>query len=261
LLRGVQGGSFLEKSPPGRRRLYKTGDLARWLPCGNIEIFGRMDQQIKVRGFRIEPGEIESLLLKHGTVKETVVLARNDDKGEKYLCAYIVSDSDPSIAELREFLARELPDYMVPSSFIKIHEIPVTPNGKIDRKALAKAEGAQLKLGSAYVAPETNIERTVVDTWKEILQLDQVGVEDNFFDLGGTSLKVIMTMSKLKVSLEREIPVVAMFRYPTVRSMAHFLSREDSVFKKRDRTEVRKKGRERLDQKRRIKSRVQETAR
>jgi amino acid adenylation domain-containing protein len=260
LLRGVQGDSFLEKSPPGHRRLYKTGDLARWLPCGNIEIFGRMDQQIKVRGFRIEPGEIESLLLKHGTVKETVVLAENDDKGEKFLCAYIVSGSDPSVSELREFLGRELPDYMIPSSFIKIDKIPVTPNGKIDRKAFSKAEGAQLKLGSVYVAPETGIEKAIVDTWKEVLQLDQVGVEDNFFDLGGTSLKVIMTMSKLKVLLEREIPVVAMFRYPTVRSMAHFLSREDSVFKKRDRTEVKKKGRERLNQKRHIKSRVQETA-
>jgi len=241
--------------------IYRTGDLARWLPCGNIEIFGRMDQQIKVRGFRIEPGEIESLLLKHGAVKEAVVLAGSDENNEKYLCAYIAADGDPSAVELREFLARELPDYMVPSSFIKVAEIPVTPNGKIDRKALLKAGGSQLKLGTVYVAPGTGIEKTIVETWKEVLSLDRVGVEDNFFDLGGTSLKVIMAMSKLNVLLGREVPVVAMFRYPTVRTMAVFLSREDGDFKKRDRGDVKKKGHRRLEQKRRIKSKVQEAAR
>jgi amino acid adenylation domain-containing protein len=247
--------------PAPHSTIYRTGDLARWLPCGNIEIFGRMDQQIKVRGFRIEPGEIESLLLKHGAVKEAVVVAGSDENNEKYLCAYIAADGDPSAVELREFLARELPDYMVPSSFIKVAEIPVTPNGKIDRKALLKAGGSQLKLGTVYVAPGTGIEKTIVETWKEVLSLDQVGVEDNFFDLGGTSLKVIMAMSKLNVLLGREVPVVAMFRYPTVRTMAVFLSREDGVFKRRDRGDVKKKGHRRLEQKRRIKSKGQEAAR
>ena len=151
----------------------------------------------------------------------------------------------------------ELPDYMIPSYFIKVEKIPVTPNGKIDRKALLKAGGAQLQVGSAYVAPENEIEKTIANTWKDMLKLDTVGVEDNFFDLGGTSLKLIMTVNRLKVLLDREIPVVSMFRYPTVRSMASWLSREDSAPRRLDRTNIKKKGRERLSQKRRLKSGAQ----
>ncbi|MCK5055305.1 MAG: non-ribosomal peptide synthetase, partial [Candidatus Aminicenantes bacterium] len=170
--------------------LYKTGDLARWLPDGNIEYLGRMDFQVKIRGFRIELGEIESRLLSHEKIKETVVIAREDAAGDKYLCAYIVAQNPDHVgADLRQYLARTLPDYMIPSYFIQIEELPLTPTGKIDRKVLPSP---QVKTGREYTAPRNEIEAKLAKIWAGVLDLDEaaVGIDDNFFESGGHSLKI-----------------------------------------------------------------------
>ncbi|HLP59674.1 MAG TPA: amino acid adenylation domain-containing protein, partial [Candidatus Deferrimicrobium sp.] len=172
---------------------YKTGDLARWLPDGNIEFLGRIDHQVKIRGFRIELGEIESRLLKHGKIKEAVVLAKEDSSGDKYLAAYFVSDIELSDTELTEYLLKDLPDYMMPLHFVRLEKIPLTPSGKMDRKALPAPKVKEI---AAYVAPRNEIEMKLAEIWAGILgrnlALDRIGIDDNFFQLGGHSLKATM---------------------------------------------------------------------
>jgi acyl-coenzyme A synthetase/AMP-(fatty) acid ligase len=157
---------------PGER-MYKTGDLARWLPDGNIEYLGRLDNQVKVRGFRIEMGEIESELLRHEDIKEAVVAARDDKEGTKYLCAYLVSEKELPVADLRNHMAQNLPEYMIPSYFIRLEQIPLTPNGKVDRGALPGPEG-DINTGREYVAPTNEIEESLVSIWKEVLGVDRI---------------------------------------------------------------------------------------
>jgi len=249
-------GRFLQKEPLGS--FYRTGDLARWLPDGNIEFLGRMDSQVKIRGFRIEPGEIEACLKKHADIKETAVLPIQETSGDSYLSAYIVTDNSLDIPQLREYLGAHLPEYMIPSDYIRVEAMPLTPSGKIDRKALLTVKGVRLQLGAAYAyqAPQSDLEKTIAAVWQEVLKSDQVGLEDNFFDLGGTSLKSIMTISKLKTVLKRDMPVVTMFRYPTIRALANFLNRTEtaagSAPQTKDRTEIKQKGRELLMQKRNL---------
>jgi acyl-coenzyme A synthetase/AMP-(fatty) acid ligase len=207
-LRGVQGGGFLEKSPPGRRRhptawgpykkLYKTGDLARWLADGNIEFLGRIDQQVKIRGYRIEPGEIEHRLLDIHGVKEAVVIDRKaESTGEKYLCAYLVLETAGppgrlNRTELRDALSRELPGYMVPSYFVEIERIPMTPGGKLDRRCLPGPETSEA--GGEYTAPGNEMEERLVRVWTGVLG-KRVGIHDNFFELGGHSLNAAVVDS------------------------------------------------------------------
>lgn len=189
-------------------RLYKTGDLGRWLPDGTIEFFGRKDYQVKIRGFRIELGEIENKLVKHPAIKEAVVIDRLDGASNKYLCAYIVTDpqlanssaaadtaTTLSTAEIRAFLANELPEYMIPSFFVTLPHLPLNPNGKIDRKALPEPDG-QMEREVAYVAPETALEKALVSLWSEVLGGQQIGLDDNFFELGGDSIKAIQLIAK-----------------------------------------------------------------
>jgi amino acid adenylation domain-containing protein len=214
-----------------RTYILRTGDLARWLNDGNIEFLGRLDHQVKIRGNRIELGEIECYLLKHNQIKEAVVLVREEESTEKTLWAYIVSDREFEKGELRRFLAGDLPDYMIPAYFIRISRMPYTSSGKIDRKVLLKVEQLQSKPGSGYAAPGTDLEKVIAETWKDELKLDQVGIDDNFLDLGGTSLKIIRVMSRLKEYLKREIPVVTLFRYPTIRSLAEYLAQKQSPMK------------------------------
>jgi acyl-CoA synthetase (AMP-forming)/AMP-acid ligase II/acyl carrier protein len=202
--------------------IYRTGDLARWLPDGNIEFLGRMDHQVKIRGFRIELAEIEIQLQAHGHIREAVVLV-NGEGENKSLWAYIVSERELNVGELRKYLSLKLPGYMIPSHFVQVEKIILTPNGKIDRKALMKYEGRQLGAGGTYVAPAAGIEKTVADLWKEVLQLDKVGIHDNFFDLGGNSLNIIQLNNRLKEVLKREIPVALMFRYLTIGSFTKYL--------------------------------------
>jgi len=249
---------FIPVNQPGGEgfsRMYRTGDLAAWLPDGNIRFMGRLDHQVKIRGYRIEPGEIESRLNAHDAVRESVVLTRREEGngGELYLCAYIVANGDIEleIPALRTFLSVELPDYMIPSDFVRVEGIPLTPNGKIDRAALSRTEGTRLKRGGAFTAPATEMEIAVARTWKEVLKVDNVGTGDNFFDLGGTSLKIIKVVSLLKSELNRDFPVVAMFRYPTVGALAQYLSGEGSAAapRRRNRSGIKAKGRERAQMK------------
>jgi len=226
LLWGVQGGGFLEKSPPGRRRLklYKTGDLARWQSDGNIEFLGRIDTQIKIRGFRIEPGEIEGILLKNNKIKEAVVAARKDKNGDKYLCAYIVSDKKFEVTELREYLTKELPGYMIPSFFVQLEKMPLTANGKVNQEALEMVEITTAKQ-DGYVGPENETQEQLMKIWAEVLLLEEsgIGIDANFFELGGNSLNIIQVNNKIKEVFQEELEVVTLFSYPTIRSLAGYL--------------------------------------
>ena len=171
-------------------RMYKTGDLVRWLPDGNIEYLGRLDHQVKVRGFRIELGEIEAVLREHPAVRETVVVARKDASGEKSLVAYLVPHAmqQPTLGDLRAHVRQKLPNYMVPSAFVLLESLPITPNGKVDRRALPSPEERRLQTAHEYEAPRTPLQRDLAAIWAEVLRLDRVGIHDNFFELGGHSL-------------------------------------------------------------------------
>ena len=204
-------------------KLYKTGDLARWLPDGNIEFLGRVDSQIKLRGYRIELGEIENWLLKHPEVKETVVVIGADKSGDKYICAYyvpvtreIVSHKEPGLSNLRDYLLKNIPAHMVPSYFVPIETVPLTPNGKIDRKLLP-----QPKSGSTYTGPRNPLEEKLVEIWAEVLRVDKtLGIDDNFFQLGGHSLKATLLISKIHKSLNVKIPLTELFKHPTIRGIS-----------------------------------------
>ncbi|MGD2087372.1 MAG: non-ribosomal peptide synthase/polyketide synthase [Candidatus Aminicenantes bacterium] len=216
---------------PGRRRqkIYKTGDLTRWLPDGNIEFLGRIDNQVKIRGFRIELGEIETQLSGHESIKEAVVLVRENEGNNRYLCAYIISNQGLSASELREYLSLKLPDYMIPSYFVRLDQIPLTPNGKIDRKALPKPE---MRGEETYTAPRDEVERKLADLWIELLSLRHpVGIDDNFFQLGGHSLKVIILTSRMDKAFHINIPLAEVFRTPTIRGLSAYIkSMEEGLF-------------------------------
>jgi len=208
---------------PGAR-LYKTGDLARHLPDGAIEYLGRLDYQVKIRGQRIELGEIEATLDKHAGVGQSVVMARADTPGDQRLVAYVVARQvAPSIAELKEHLSRELPAYMVPSAFVFLDALPLTSSGKVDRKVLPAPERSDSQQ-TAYVAPRTATEEKLASIWAELLGLERVGIEENFFDLGGHSLLLLQGYSRLRATFGRDLPFVALMQYPTVRSLASYLS-------------------------------------
>src|SRR6185436_3771937 len=170
-------------SEPGAR-LYKTGDLARYRADGNLEFLGRFDHQVKIRGFRIELGEIEAALAAHTAIREAVVVARAENSGDHRLVAYLVAaEAAPETAELRDFLQQTLPDYMLPSAFVFLPELPLTPSGKLDRRALPKPE--LNATGEHYVAPRTPAEQTLAGIWEEVIGHERVGINDNFFELGG----------------------------------------------------------------------------
>ncbi len=176
-------------------RMYKTGDLARWLPDGRIEYLGRIDQQVKIRGFRIELGEIENQLLSNTRIKEAAVIDRVNSRGEVDLCAYLVSDDELSDMEIKEGLALSLPDYMIPRYFIRINKIPVTINGKLDRKALPEVDETMYS-ENEYIAPTSDSEQILTEIWSAILGRDQIGINDNFFELGGDSIKAIQIVAR-----------------------------------------------------------------
>ncbi|MCY1015549.1 non-ribosomal peptide synthase/polyketide synthase [Pyxidicoccus sp. MSG2] len=209
---------------PGAR-LYRTGDRVRWRADGALEFLGRADEQVKVRGFRIEPGEVEAALLQHADVREAVVVAREDGPGGKRLVAYVVPHSTAPVATaLREFLLHRLPEHMVPSAVVMLDALPLTPNGKVDRKALP-VPGVSLTAASPelYVAPRTDLERRVAAIWSELLGVARVGVEDDFFELGGHSLLATQALSRLRESFGVEVPLQRLFEEPTVAAVARNL--------------------------------------
>jgi len=203
-------------------RLYRTGDRARYLPDGNIEFLGRLDHQVKLRGFRIELGEIESVLQQHPAIRDTVVVLREDTPGDKRLIAYLVSTHSQllTVSELRSFLQSKLPDYMIPAAFVFLDTLLLTPNGKIDRKALPLPDPTRPKLELAFVAPRTPEEETIAEVWREVLGLEDVGIHDNFFELGGHSLKATQVMARLRTALQIELPLRTLFETPTVAGLA-----------------------------------------
>jgi aryl carrier-like protein len=201
---------------PGAR-LYRTGDLARWLPDGQIDFLGRADQQVKIRGFRIELGEIEAELREHPSVQMCVVLAREDAPGEKALVAYLVprEGQEPEARELRQFLAAKLPSYMMPSAFITLPALPLSANGKIDRKALP----APPREAREAVAPRTPEEATLCQIWAQVLGCDEVGIHDNFFDLGGDSILGIQVVSRAQQA-GLSLTAQDLFQHQTVAELA-----------------------------------------
>jgi amino acid adenylation domain-containing protein len=245
------------------KKIYKTGDLARWLSNGDIQFLGRIDYQIKIRGFRIELEEIEEQLMKHEKIKEAVVTAKENKKGDQYLSAYIVphpvaDDNFPETLQLREYLSRELPEYMIPSYFVQLEEMPLTPNGKINKKALPDPLGLSKLSGITYVEPQDDLQRLIARIWKEELELEKVGVNDNFFDLGGNSMDVVRVNHRLNEELEKSIPVVSLFKYRTIRSFVMYLCQEedDMQLVVMDRSRVLARGerdkKRRLEMRRRI---------
>jgi amino acid adenylation domain-containing protein len=208
--------------------LYKTGDLARFLPDGNIEYLGRIDQQVKIRGFRVELGEIETFLNRHQAVRESAVLAKTDDSGPKRLTAFIVSQTPSLLGDLRAYLSEHLPDYMIPASFVLVDRFPLTSNGKLDRDALWRTEGKILG-GSADSLPTSEAERAIASVWCDVLHLPEVNVDQNFFDAGGDSLNVTQLQTRLSSLFGEKVTVPLLFEYTTVRALAKFLTSQDKA--------------------------------
>ncbi|MEP6500326.1 amino acid adenylation domain-containing protein [Microcoleus vaginatus] len=203
-------------------KLYKTGDLARYLPDGNIEYMGRIDDQVKIRGFRIELGEIETALAQHPNVAEAVVIVREDTPGDQRLVAYVVTSKElVSFAnELRHFLQEKLPEYMIPNAFVFLEALPLTPSGKVNRRILPAPEGNREELQTAFIAPRTPVEEKLAEIWKKILGIDRVGIYDRFFDLGGHSLKVTQLMFKVRDAFQVEVSLRQFFEVPTIAGTA-----------------------------------------
>jgi amino acid adenylation domain-containing protein len=208
-------------------RLYKTGDLARYLADGDIEYLGRIDHQVKIRGFRIESGEVESELNKYPAVRESLVLARDGNDGERQLVGYlVVENGDVSIGAIRSYLKDRLPEYMIPSTFVTLDAFPLTNNGKIDRDRLQIPEQNRPELQQRYVAPQTELEENLAAIWAEVLRLEQVGIHDNFFDLGGHSLLAIRITLRVRQALNVDLPLRRLFESPTIAELAVDLERE-----------------------------------
>ena len=207
-------------------RLYKTGDLSRFLPDGNVEYLGRLDNQIKIRGFRVELGEIESVLRKHPAVLDTVVVAREDSPGEKRIVAYYVQRDGGTCQprELRDLLVESLPDYMIPAAYMKLPALPLSANGKVERRALPKPDESSRAASAVKMAPRTSLEATVAKIWEDLLGMSNLSVLDNFFEIGGNSLLLVQVHGQLQEVTQREFPLVELFNHPTVLSMAEFLS-------------------------------------
>ncbi|NOK20220.1 MupA/Atu3671 family FMN-dependent luciferase-like monooxygenase [Corallococcus carmarthensis] len=214
---------------PGSR-LYRTGDRARWRPDGTVEFLGRMDHQLKVRGFRIEAGEIEAALTAQPSVREAVVVAREDVPGDVRLIAYVVARPGMTVEgnALREAVARRLPEYMVPSVVMELQVLPLTPNGKVDRKALPAPTAARATR-AAYVAPEGQVEERIAEVWRNVLRVEQVGVHDHFFDLGGHSLLMVQAHAQLKTVLGQDLPLLKLLEHPTIRALAKLARQEPAT--------------------------------
>ncbi len=215
-------------------RIYKTGDVARYLANGQIECLGRIDHQVKIRGFRIELGEVEAVCAQHPAIAQVAVVAREDEANDKRLVAYVVSQSELAASALRQFMKTKLPDYMIPSAFVFLDELPLTPNGKIDRRALPKPEAAQRHSENTFVAPRTLVERELAAIWSNVLKVEKVGVHDNFFELGGHSLLAIQIVSRIRAVFNIEVPLRSLFEAQTVAEVAMVLgqiqlAREESA--------------------------------
>jgi amino acid adenylation domain-containing protein len=207
-------------------RLYKTGDIAKYRADGRIEYIGRKDHQVKVRGFRIEPGEIEAALNEHPAVRKAVVVVREDVAGDKRLVGYVVGreeSEEVKIAELKSYLKERLPEYMVPGAIVVMGELPLTANGKLDRKALPAADGATLNEEKEFIAPRNVVEEMLASIWTEVLGIERLGINDNFFEIGGHSLLATQVVSRVREAFKTQIPLRTFFAGPTVAELAEVL--------------------------------------
>jgi amino acid adenylation domain-containing protein len=225
--------SEVEGDEPGSR-LYKTGDLARYLPDGNIDFLGRIDYQVKIRGFRIELGEIEAVLGQHPAVREAVVVSREDAPGDssaplrtgKRLVAYVVAKQQQpfTVSDLRGFLKKKLPDYMVPSAFVTLDALPLTTHGKVDRRAFPEPDQTRPGLAGTYVAPRTAVEEALTGIWAEVLGLERVGINDDFFEFGGHSLLMVQLISRIRQTFQADVPLLRLYQSPTVAGFAEAIA-------------------------------------
>ncbi|MFN6485611.1 amino acid adenylation domain-containing protein [Nostoc sp. DedQUE02] len=215
---------FISNPFDNSKKLYKTGDLARYLPNGELEYLGRIDNQVKIRGFRIELGEIEALLASHPAIWESVVIVREDEPGDKRLVAYVIPQvqQSPTVSELCGFLKAELPEYMIPNAFVLLESLPLTSNGKVDRRALPKPE-LDSTLLEKYVAPRTPTEEMLAQIWAQVLKVEQVGIHDNFFELGGHSLLATQLVSRIRNLFKVELPLRELFATTTVAELAQVI--------------------------------------
>jgi acyl carrier protein len=222
-------------SVPGAR-LYRTGDIAKFLIDGNIEFIGRSDYQVKIRGFRVELGEIESVLCEHPSVSQAVAVVREDRLGEKIITSYIVAKQKPFPVrtELRNFCGERLPAYMVPSDFNFLDRLPLLPNGKLDRRKLLSIRSLPDGNEASGIRPQNETERRIAAVWQEALQLESVDVDRHFFDIGGHSLLMVWVHSRLKDMFAKKISIVDLFEYPTIRSLSEFLDRDRQTPRKLD---------------------------
>ncbi|GIO01643.1 non-ribosomal peptide synthetase [Brevibacillus halotolerans] len=206
---------FIQNPYALKQRLYKSGDLVRRLPNGNLEYLGRIDHQVKIRGHRIELGEIERKLLEHPAIKEATVLAIEGDGGHKWLCAYFTADPTLAVSEVKVYLAKQLPSFMVPAYFILLENMPLTSNGKVDRKALPQQTDS-LRDKRSYEAPRNELERQLAEIWQDMLSVEQIGIHDNFFDLGGDSIRAIGLVNKMNRHCRIHVQIRQMYLYPTI---------------------------------------------
>ncbi len=206
-------------------RMYRTGDLARFREDGNVEYLGRLDHQVKIRGFRIELGEIEAVLDQHADVLRSVVVAREENSGDKRLVAYVVCDTESTVgsAELREHARKQLPDYMIPSAIVQLATLPLTPNGKVDRKALPAPKATDFASDANFVAPRDPVELKLANLWEETLGIHPIGVKTSFFDLGGRSLLAARLFTQISRAFGKDLPLATLFRAPTIEQLAREL--------------------------------------
>ncbi len=222
---------FAASTGEGAPRMYRTGDLVRYRADGVIDFLGRVDHQVKIRGHRIELGEIEAALMQHSDVRQAIVSLRTDNPDDPILVGYIVPSGEqaPEPNTLRDFLRQKLPDHMVPAVYMNLEKMPLTPNGKVDRKALPAPEGARVKPGGDFVAPAGGVEQAVAAIWRDILRAEKIGVDDNFFDFGGHSLQVVQVQNRLRETLQVDVPVLKLFQFPTIRLLARFIDEQQSA--------------------------------
>jgi acyl carrier protein len=218
--------AFFADPADEKRKIYRTGDLGRMLPDGCLLHLGRKDFFVKIRGYRVELDEIEMTLMEFAGIKEVVVMALNNNSGDERLVAYVVPKTapGPNVSEMRRFLEHKLPDYMIPTTFIALDALPLTDTLKVDRKALPKPNGLRPEIAAPYTAPRNSIEEALVKIWAEVLELDQVGVDDNFFDLGGQSLAATRVISRVAKTFPLDLPIKALFDSPTVAEMAEVIA-------------------------------------
>jgi hypothetical protein len=219
--------------------MYRTGDRARWRSDSNLEFLGRMDEQVKIRGYRVEPGEVEALLMQHPSIREVAVIVREDDPGKKRLVGYVVAKGERGLtaSELRSYVKERMPEYMVPSSFVRLAALPLTPHGKVDRRHLPQPEGARPELEAAYAPPRTKVEQQLTAIWEEVLSMERVGIHDNFFELGGHSLFATQVTSRIRETLLVRLSLRHVFESPTIARLAATITTDLSRNRQEDRSE------------------------